>query len=110
MKNKKQIFDLLVQEIGFEIECELIEKQKEVTALKEYVMTKLDILPTSKLYLVYLIENNLEEFNSTAVYRKLGYSKPHFLRYVKPELVNIGFIKETGRFNCLFMNPLKVIF
>ena len=116
-KNVTQTAGALAQLLDYDLgqSVELLQQMKTLSemqhgnhALKNHLMELTTLSTSSKLFLVYLIDNGITTFNSTDIYTKLNFSKPHFLRYVKPELIAQGWIKTLGRSLCEFMNPNSI--
>lgn len=104
----KQKFEELTN-ITFELAHEIADNLPEDnTWLTNYVMEHKELGYSAKLFLVYLINNDLTDFQAASVYQKLGIHKAHFLKFIKQPLSDMGYLKEVNRTWMTFINPAKV--
>lgn len=70
------------------------------------IMTNERYLPNTKLFMCYLFMNDTEQFKASHVYNALGIKKDHWLRFVKPQLMEEKWIRPANKTHYDYLNPL----
>ncbi len=60
----------------------------------------------AKLMMCWLIANDANEFKASHVYDALGFKKAHWLNFVKPQLVEMNWIRPINKTHYEFLNPM----
>ena len=85
-----------------------IDQRDSEASVRKYILKRTDLRPNTKLVYLYLLENEIDTFNGGLLNRELGIGKAHWLRYVQPELEDLGFIRQIDRINYEFLNATKI--
>jgi hypothetical protein len=92
------------------------DQQSQIKVLHMYELRKLNMckavmtneryLQNTKLFMCYLFMTDAEQFKASHVYNALGFKKAHWLRFVKPQLVEMKWIRPINKTHYEFLNPL----
>lgn len=72
------------------------------------IMQSTKYTQNAKLVMCWLIANDANEFKASHVYDALNFKKDHWLRFVKPQLVEMKWIRPINKTHFEFLNPMFV--